>query len=196
MVGIDQVAAQRPQPRQNAILVGSGKPANSRRRRTPRSPRAFAFRPRRYAAATVSAVSGRPGKASGGHRKDARGMSIIGLSMAALPCCTGGRGSRECSPCVSTGRSIHAVPSITPSPREGIEDGPRRLRRKGDTGRERRANAFMAAHMAASEVVVGELPRCAAAGASEPSTGVPVRRDPKAHHPATGSLPLRRGPAR
>jgi hypothetical protein len=26
---------------------------------------------------------------------------------------------------VSTGRSIHAVPSITPSPREGIEDGPR-----------------------------------------------------------------------
>ena len=35
----------------------------------------------------MSAVSGRPGKASGGHRKDARGMSIIGLSMAALPCC-------------------------------------------------------------------------------------------------------------
>ena len=27
-------------------------------------------------------------------------------------------------PRVSTGRSIHAVPSITPSPREGIEDGP------------------------------------------------------------------------
>ena len=61
--------------------------ANSRRRRTPRSPRVFGFRPRRYAAATVSAVSGRPGKASGGHRKDARGMSIIGLSMAVLPCC-------------------------------------------------------------------------------------------------------------
>ena len=35
------------------------------------------------------------------------------------------RGSRERSPCVSTGRSIHAVPSITPSLREGIEDGPR-----------------------------------------------------------------------
>ena len=29
---------------------------------------------------------GRPGKASGAHRKDARGMSIIGLSMAVLPC--------------------------------------------------------------------------------------------------------------
>jgi hypothetical protein len=29
-------------------------------------------------------------------------------------------------PCVSTGRSIHAVPSITPSPREGIEDPPSR----------------------------------------------------------------------
>ena len=26
---------------------------------------------------------------------------------------------------MSTGRSIHAVPSITPSPREGIENGPR-----------------------------------------------------------------------
>ena len=43
--------------------------------------------PRRYAAATVSAVSGRPGKASGGHRKDARGMSIIGLGMAAHQSC-------------------------------------------------------------------------------------------------------------
>ena len=39
-----------------------------------------------YAAATVSAVSGCPGKASGGRRKDARGTSIIGLSMAVLPC--------------------------------------------------------------------------------------------------------------
>ena len=38
--------------------------------------------------ATVSAVSGGPGKASGGHRNDARGISIIGLSMAAHPCCT------------------------------------------------------------------------------------------------------------
>ena len=26
MVGIDQVAAERPQPRQNPVLVGSGKP--------------------------------------------------------------------------------------------------------------------------------------------------------------------------
>jgi hypothetical protein len=38
---------------------------------------------------------------------------------------SGGRGSRECRSCVSTGRSIHAAPSITPSPREGIEDGSR-----------------------------------------------------------------------
>ena len=29
------------------------------------------------------------------------------------------------APCVSTGRSIHAAQSITPSPREGIEDRPR-----------------------------------------------------------------------
>ena len=32
-------------------------------------------------------------------------------------------------PRVSTGRSIHAVPSITPSLREGIEDGPKPTRR-------------------------------------------------------------------
>ena len=35
----------------------------------------------------MSAFSGRLGKTSGGHQKDARGMSIIGLSMAVLPCC-------------------------------------------------------------------------------------------------------------
>ena len=61
----------------------------------------------------------------GGIAKTPRGMSINGLSMAALPCCTkGGRGSRECRSCVSTGRSIHAVSSITPSPKEGIEGRP------------------------------------------------------------------------
>jgi hypothetical protein len=38
----------------------------------------------------------------------------------------GGRGSRERSPCVSTGRSIHAVTTITPSPGEGIQDLPSR----------------------------------------------------------------------
>ena len=38
---IDQVAAKRPEPRQDPILVGAGEPADSRRRRTPESPRAF-----------------------------------------------------------------------------------------------------------------------------------------------------------
>ena len=99
--------------------------ANSRRHRTPRSRPVFASRPRRYAAATVSAVSGRPGKASGGHRKDARGMSIIGLGMAVLPCCVEEDVEQGARPCVSTGRSIHAVPSISPSLREGVDDGPR-----------------------------------------------------------------------
>ena len=60
--------------------------ANSRPHPRLGSPRFCAFPPRRYAAATVSTVSGRPGKTSGGHRKDARGMPIIGLSMAVLPC--------------------------------------------------------------------------------------------------------------
>ena len=45
--------------------------------------------------------------------------------MAALPCCATEDVEAGAQPCVSTGRSIHAVPSITPSPREGIEDGPR-----------------------------------------------------------------------
>ena len=66
-----------------ALVSPALAPPARRRRRTPRSPRFCAFPPRRYAAVTVSAVSGRPGKATGGHRKDARGMSIIGLSMAA-----------------------------------------------------------------------------------------------------------------
>jgi hypothetical protein len=41
---------------------------------------------------------------------------------------------------VSTGRSIHAVPSITPSPREGIEDRPRlrqRVTRQGQKASQR-----------------------------------------------------------
>src|SRR5271157_1512340 len=56
--------------------------AGSRPRRTPRSRPVFGSRPRRYSTATVSAVSGRPGKASGGHRKDAGGMSASCLVMA------------------------------------------------------------------------------------------------------------------
>ena len=73
--GINQIAAQRPQARQNPVLAGPGKPRiaddvgyQDRCQ--------FSFRPRRYAAETVSAVSGR------------RGKSIIGFGMAAHPCCT------------------------------------------------------------------------------------------------------------
>jgi hypothetical protein len=42
--------------------------------------------------------------------------------MAALPCCAREDVEAGAQPCVSTGRSIHAMPSITPSLREGIED--------------------------------------------------------------------------
>ena len=42
---------------------------------------------------------------------------------ASMPRAEGGRGSRGARPCVSTGRSIHAVPSITRRQGEGIEDG-------------------------------------------------------------------------
>jgi hypothetical protein len=50
-------------------------------------------------------------------------MSIIGLSMVALPCCAEEDVEAGVQPRVSTGQSIHAVLSITRSPREGIEDG-------------------------------------------------------------------------
>ena len=46
----------------------------------------------------MSAVSGRPGKASLGHRNDASGISIIGLSMAAHPCCTRKTWKRSAAP--------------------------------------------------------------------------------------------------
>ena len=78
---IDQVAWERPS--RARIPRRLRQAANSRRHRTPRLRPVFESHSRRYAAATVSAVSGHPGKASGGHRKDARGMAIIGLSMAA-----------------------------------------------------------------------------------------------------------------
>jgi hypothetical protein len=52
-------------------------------------------------------------------------MSIIGLSMVRFHAALGMTWKQGAHPCVSTGRSIHAVPSITPSLREGIEDGPR-----------------------------------------------------------------------
>ncbi len=42
--GIDQIAAQRAQPRQRAILVRAGEPADSRPRPRPGSPRFSGFR--------------------------------------------------------------------------------------------------------------------------------------------------------
>jgi hypothetical protein len=64
---IDEVAAQRPEPRQNTILVRSRQPAVADDIRD-QNRRDF------------------PGLAHGATPQDARGMSIIGLGMAALPC--------------------------------------------------------------------------------------------------------------
>ena len=38
---VDQVAAQRPQPRENALLVRAGEPASTRRRRSTRIAASF-----------------------------------------------------------------------------------------------------------------------------------------------------------
>ena len=85
---IDQIAPERPQPRQNPVFVGSGQP---------RIADDIGHQDRgQFSRLAHGATPPRPcqpfrvvgAKASGGHRKDARGMSIIGLGMAALPCCT------------------------------------------------------------------------------------------------------------
>ena len=102
---IDQIAAQRPQPREDPILVRSGKPRM--RPTTSDTKIAASFR------VSLTAVMPKPD-----HRSQ---MARVWLHFHAA---RKGRGSGV-QPRVSTGRSIHAVPSITPSPREGIEDGPR-----------------------------------------------------------------------
>ena len=52
-------------------------------------------------------------------------MSIIGMSMARFHAALRKTWKQGAQPRVSTGQSIHAVLSITRSPREGIEDVPR-----------------------------------------------------------------------
>ena len=74
---IDQVAAERPQPRQNPVLVGSGKPRIADDSDTKI---AASFR--------VSLTALMP--------KPVTGRS--GTGMAALPCCTKGRGSGSAAP--------------------------------------------------------------------------------------------------
>ena len=84
---IDQIASERPQPRQNSVLIGPGKPriaddiGHQDRRYLPGFPHG-ATPPRPCQRFRV--VRAKP---LAGHRKYARGMSIIGVSMAALPCC-------------------------------------------------------------------------------------------------------------
>ena len=119
---IDQVAAERPQPRQNPVLVGSGKPriADDVGHQDRRELSSLA-----HGASRRDRVSrfGSSGKASGASQRREDVDHRLGHG------CTSMLHGRDVEagvqPRVSTGRSIHAVPSITPSPREGIEDGPR-----------------------------------------------------------------------
>jgi hypothetical protein len=66
---INQVPAQRTQPRQNPVLVGSSKPRIADDVGDQDRGQFSGLAHGRYAAATVSAVSGRRGKASGGIAK-------------------------------------------------------------------------------------------------------------------------------
>ena len=99
---IDQVASERPQPRQNPVLVGSGKP---------RIADDVGHQDRgEFSGLAHGATPPRPCQPFRVVR--ARPLGCIARDVEA-----------GVQPRVSTGRSIHAVPSITPSPREGIEMG-------------------------------------------------------------------------
>ena len=96
---VDQVAAKGPKAGEDSILI---------RTRKPRVADDVGHQDRREF----------PGLAHGASA-EARSPVAGGLGMAALPCCTEEDVEAGVQPRVSTGRSIHAVPSITPSPRGG-----------------------------------------------------------------------------
>jgi hypothetical protein len=102
---VDQVAAKGPKASKDSIFI---------RTRKPRIADDVGHQDRRE----LSSL---------GHGASAEVRSPVagGTGMAARPCCTGRDVEAGVQSRVSTGRSIHAAPSITPSPREGIEDGPR-----------------------------------------------------------------------
>jgi hypothetical protein len=75
---VDQVAAERPEPRQRAVLVGAGEPA---------------------VAGDVGHQNRRELLGLGhGASAEARSPVTGCMGMAALPCCTEGTWKRECSP--------------------------------------------------------------------------------------------------
>ena len=118
---IDQVAAQRPKARQNSILVRTGEP---------RIADDVGHQDRREFSSLAHGAScrSRESPVADGH--------AAWLHFHAARKRTWKQGVQ---PCVSTGRSIHAVPSITPSPREGIEDGPRLRQLRAPRSGQRRA---------------------------------------------------------
>ena len=122
---IDQVAAERPQPRQNPVLVGSGKPRIAdhvgHQDRGQFSGLAHGATPPRPCQ-PFRVVRAKPLGGIAKTREECRSLAWAWPHFHAALRRTWKQGAQ---PCVSTGRSIHAVPSITPSPREGIEDGPR-----------------------------------------------------------------------
>src|ERR1700729_3608739 len=75
---IDQVASERPQPRQNPVLVGSGKP---------RIADDVGHQDRRDLSSLAHGASA-----------EARSLVTGGMSMAALPCCTERTWKREGTP--------------------------------------------------------------------------------------------------
>ena len=117
---IDQVAAERPQPRQNPVLVGSGKPRIAdhvgHQDRGQFSGLAHGATPPRPCQ-PFRVVRAKPLGGIAKTREECRSLAWAWPHFHAALRRTWKQGVQ---PCVSTGRSIHAVPSITPSPREGI----------------------------------------------------------------------------
>ena len=121
---INQIAAERPQPRQNPILVGSGEPRIAdhvgHQDRGQFSGLAHDATPRRPCH-PFRVVRAKPLGGIAKTREECRSLAWAWPRFHAALRRTWKQGAQ---PCVSTGRSIHAVPSITPSSREGIDDGP------------------------------------------------------------------------
>ena len=144
----------------------------------------------------MSPVSGRPGKTSGGHRKDARGMPIIGLSMAVLPC----RAEED----VEAGSAALRVDwPVYPRPAEhntiaegGIEDGPRlRVRKRSNhAGRGRPEDDLRAKALAEIDLGsrrVSEASIWPKTGRDRVGWGHPIRKAAKAAPGGRKTAPAR-----
>jgi hypothetical protein len=94
--GVDQVAAKSSKARKGAILVRAGEPAVTDHIRDEDRSQFSALAHSAHCRRPSRPFQTVPATALGGERKTAKAISLIGLGMAACPCCTDEiRGGRE-----------------------------------------------------------------------------------------------------